>query len=734
MEEYKKVTSIPRTGDKKPKTNSTDTVEKDAAEDPSSESRSFLSKAKNLTRHSIDSRKRYDYEWMVRNLYLRGYHFSKYQPTTNTITLASRQAAKIPINLLAIQVRSICNQTTSFRPKWECMPEHNTEESKTQARYRQILLDDIFIKQKLKKKIKETVKQGLMYSVGGPWQVVYNKEKKQVEIWTMDTFDFYWDMFSDDFDDCQYQVKAVRRPLDEITKNPDFDEKARNEVHGAEQRLAVSENKQFLVQSMRILPANTEEGFESVILFEGYFKTRDSKGKVNIRKMVWTDKNTIPLVDEYMDDDEFDFVLYQADLWPKEILGEGWMKNTMPINRVIDSVESSIFDYITRVAKGRIIVDKDSGVKAISTVHGEIIRKNRGSEVRNMEMSNLPNAVNLFVERMHKYQEDIGGVHDASLGRLPGGVRSGIGVAELKQSDSSSQDDLVDNLEDFLEEVARKVFKKIAKHYDTYHVIHALGYRESEAKAFAVVGDKSPRKEGNKELNQKDAQGNLKQRKIKIGPDILDLAVIGEDNQVRVTIGSWLGYTKEAAQQKALDLAQAGIISQQEVLAAYEFGNIDEIIQRTRREKLLGAAMSAGPGGAQGGGPNAVDLADTENEMMVNENKDMPVKESDDHKVHIAIHQDALGRGADSLVIKHINIHMMYLGMGPTEGGSDQSQAQQPPAQPMGGPPPGQPQPGGQQPFQPPQGMGQMGPPPGTQPQMPSGPIQVQPPQAGMPQ
>src|SRR5258708_1809887 len=127
-------------------------------QDAGSESRSFLAKAKNLLHHSVDSRKRYDYEWMVRDLFLRGYHFSKYQPTTNTVVLASHQSAKIPINLMAIQVRSICNQATSFRPKWEVVPKHGTEESKTQARYIQILLDDIFKKQKLKKKIKETVK------------------------------------------------------------------------------------------------------------------------------------------------------------------------------------------------------------------------------------------------------------------------------------------------------------------------------------------------------------------------------------------------------------------------------------------------------------------------------------------------------------------------------------------------------------------------------------------------
>ena len=649
---------LPLTGKEKKETpvSSVSEQKDDTPVDKASESRDFLRTGRSLLRHSVDSRKRYDYEWMVRDLFRRGYQFSKYQPTTNTIVLSSRQTAQIPINLVSIEMRSICNQVTSFRPKWEVMPRNSTLESKTVARYSQKILDYVFDTQHLKTKIKETVKQGLMFSVGGPWQIVYNKFKDCVEIWTVDTFDFFWDMFAESMEDCQYQIKAVRRPLEEIRKNKSFSEEARLQVRGGEERLAVSENKQFLVQSMRQLPAVKDEEYESVILFEGYFKTIKDNGQVDIRKMVWTDQNIDPLVDEMTGEEEFPFVLYRADLNPKEILGEGWMKHTMPLNRVINLLESSVFDYATRVAKGRILVDKDSGVDVIHTVHGEIIHKNRGAEVRNLEMPNLPHAVTLLIERMHRYIEDISGVHDATLGRLPAGVRSGIGVAELKQSDSTSQDDLVDNLEDFLEEVARKVLKTISRHYKTYHVIHALGYKDSDAKAFAVVGEKSG-KAGNPNLNGK----------VKIGPDTLDLAIIGDDNMVRVNIGSWLGYTKEAAQEKALKLAEAGLISQKEVLSIFEFGDIDEIVQRTRRELLLKKSIDKPTAPGQLPQVDDYDLALEENDMMVNEFKDMPVKDTDDHLVHNALHQEALGRGQDDLVIKHMGIHNYYLGMGPQE-------------------------------------------------------------------
>src|SRR3990167_3087346 len=93
------------------------TKEEQKEKDDYMERRSFTNDiCKPAFRHASDSRRRYDYEWMVRDFFRRGYMFSKYQPSTQTITLASRQSAKIPINIARAQMRSIANQTTSFDP------------------------------------------------------------------------------------------------------------------------------------------------------------------------------------------------------------------------------------------------------------------------------------------------------------------------------------------------------------------------------------------------------------------------------------------------------------------------------------------------------------------------------------------------------------------------------------------------------------------------------------------
>lgn len=635
-----------------------------------SQKRMFIADAKELLGRAADARRRYDYEWMVRDLFRRGYHFSRYQPTTQTVVLASKQSAKIPINITAAAMRSIRNQVTSFRPKWECLPRFTTEESHTQARYTGMFLDYLHDHLKLKHKIKETITQGLITSVG-VWRVLYDERRKEVRIYLVDPFDLYIDPYAETVDDAEYMILATRKPLSWVLNNPDYDATARSQIVSPEARLAYSEYKQFMIQAVKNMAQYQTDRNATVILFDGEFRIWKD-GKSHIRRVIWTDQNTDPLFYEDTEDEDYTHAIYQADINPKEIYGEGWMKHVMPINRVIDMLESSIYDYNHRVAKGRILVDRDSGVRAIHNVHGEIVTKNKGTEVRAMDMPALPVSVAQQAERMMQYFEDVAGAHDASLGRVPAGVKSGAGVNELKQADATNQDDLVDNLEDFLEDVARKIMHVVSKEYTGYQVVQALGHVEEEAKYFAVVG-KGSGKSGSKDEAHKG--------KVKIGPDWLDLAIIGDDNNVRVTVGSWLGYTKEMQQQKVEKYMEAGIIDQKTGLRLLEFGNIDDIIQQTRKEQMLKAKLTQQP--QQGGHPGEQDqytLAQVENQMLL-EGKPVKPDPHDDHEVHIAVHQEALGQGADDLVGQHIELHQQYeaaqWGTADAGGGQDQSRNSQ---------------------------------------------------------
>lgn len=695
--------------------------------------RELKMKFQRLFQVASDARKRYDWTWINYDLFRRGYHFSRYNPSTKTVALSRRSQARIPVNIVHAQMRTIKNQVTSIRPKWEVLPVGLSDEAQTNARYSGKLLDYYYDHLNLRKKIKETIIQGLMYSVGGPWEIGYDPSggddgQGEVYIWLMDPFDFYIDPNATCLEDAEYVVKAVRKPLGEIKTNPayTFYENPMN-IKGSDKQ-AASEYKQFLLQAIKYHQQSGDGQSEEAtdILYEGYSKVRvhegnmerlakeldaneqDSKdlriGEVLIRKCVYLDAVMDPVDVDLKRRPDFPFSMLQADVNPMEVYGEGWMKHVIPMNRVLNALESSVYRYHHRYAVGRLVMDKNAGVRIITNEHGDIIEKNAGSEVQALPVQPLPNTYNTQIMNMRQYIEDVGGAHEASMGRIPSGVKSGVGIAELKAADAINQQDLIDGLEDFLVDVARKLLREIANNYDIPHVVRALG-KSGSPEHFAVVGANA---------------GKRNKKEVKIGADVFDLAVIGDDNEVRVTIGSWLAHTKDARIEMMKEFVSLGIIDQQTFLENAEFADVQGIIDRTRKDKLMEkfrAQPAAGAGGTQ---VSDEEIAQQENHMITVEGR--PVgpdgvwpQPEDNHYIHLMIHQEALGASGNQELERHMAEHNKLIELGkvpPVQGPMPNAQPpmpgmeqppmpgmdQMPPEMMAGAPPMGAPMPpGGEQ-------------------------------------
>src|SRR3990167_9576322 len=247
---------------------------------------------------------------------------------------------------------------------------------------------------------------------------------------------------------------------------------------------------------------------------------------------------------------------------------------------------------------------------------------------------------------MRRNLEDLSGVHDVSLGRLPGTIRSGVAIAELKQADATNQNDLIDNLEDFLARSGRKILKLVAENWNTSKLISVTGLG-GKPEYFMAIGE----------------QGNIKNKKknkYTFGEMDLPLAIIGADNEVRVQVGSWLAYTKEARQEKLKELFRLGAIDQKTYLEYSEFADIDGIVERTRDEALLQSKRGqAGRSTEREFGVQLDDesLALAENEMML-EGVDQPVYPDDDHEIHLSVHKE---QAENDLVKAHMNEHITQM-------------------------------------------------------------------------
>jgi hypothetical protein len=141
----------------------------------------------------------------------------------------------------------------------------------------------------------------------------------------------------------------------------------------------------------------------------------------------------------------------------------------------------------------------------------------------------------------------------------------------------------------------------------------------------------------------------------------LPLAIIGSQNEVRVQVGSWLAYTKQARKEELKELFRIGAIDQKSLLEHLEFADISGILERSRTERLLdvrAGSQSEAVMRQTGAQMTDEELATAENELML-EGKDQPVEPDDDHEVHLGIHREAMDdRRHGDLVRAHVNEHV----------------------------------------------------------------------------
>jgi hypothetical protein len=103
-----------------------------------------------------------------------------------------------------------------------------------------------------------------------------------------------------------------------------------------------------------------------------------------------------------------------------------------------------------------------------------------------------------------------------------------------------------------------------------------------------------------------------------------------------VSIGSWLGYTREAQRETLLKLGELGIIPAEEILRQMEFANIEDLSAKAKEQRLEKNALDAEVAGRnQGGQPqenpgaDMQAMADQENTQMINGEQLPPTEGAD---------------------------------------------------------------------------------------------------------
>lgn len=521
-----------------------------------------------------ENRQYTDWAWFVYDNYVKGNHFVKYNDITQMVEAVKATNTRFSINKVWTTLRSVLSFVTKVDPKWYVFPENVSEEAIKEAHYKQKLLDDRWIFGNLKKLTKQNVFQGLKYSVG-LMELVWNKKTQDVEYMGLDPYDLYFG--GPAVPDCTRITKTVWRTKEDIDNDPKYKQKA-GELTTNENQF-VSTWKQTLNDSF-YGHQNKTEGDEGSIVYEMHYivnKKNSLGGMVNIA--TFTDSTFLRHIETKYDSLWDIFKIYKTDDNLGETYGEGWVKNLIPPQKMLEILEGVTAEYHQMFAKGRYVVSKNSGAKIITNENGTIIEHNPGRRPIIENAPSMAASVDNQINRANIYLEDIGGQHDASIGRLPSGASAGIAIEALQEGDANNLKGLVENYNMFLTDVAYGTLKMYAKNLKTTKIV-ATDDKDKDGKPdfFAIIGE--------------DA-GTIPEIVTYKSKEI-PVCVIRVKEKIRVSVDSWLAYTREAKEARIYKHYTAGMISRKAALTALEYSDIDNIIGDAIREEVVAKMISEG--------------------------------------------------------------------------------------------------------------------------------------------
>jgi len=524
-----------------------------------------------------DNRRNVDWQWFVYDNFARGNHFVKWNADTSTIeTIASKGVTRFPINKIYSTLRAVRGFVTKYDPKWEVYPANRSDKAIAEARQKQQLLDETWYQDGLKAISKAKVYDGLKLSVGIV-ELGWDKEEQVVTFTRHDPFDVFFG--GGQGETCTRVTKAVKRNVIDVNADPRYKGK-KGEVVG-EPDDAASEVKQTINQINHGYQ-NKAEKDTSCIVKECFYETPKKNslgGRVNIA--TFTSSSFLRHLETKYDSIWDVFKVYKSDVNPGETYGEGWVKHLIPPQKMLDILESQTMEYHHMFAKGRYVVPKNSGARLITSENGIILEHNPGKRPVVENAPSMTASVEQQIQRFNIYLEDIGGAHDATLGRIPTGATAGVAIEALQEGDANNLKDLTENFDLDLVNTAKGVFKMYAKYLKTTKIIETDD-RDADGRPnhFAIIGE--------------DAL-NIPETVTGSDGEVIPVCVLRKKEKVRVTIGSWLAYNREALEARVYKHFTAGMIDQKTALEALKYSDPDGIIERSLKEKMLQTVVGAGP-------------------------------------------------------------------------------------------------------------------------------------------
>lgn len=522
-----------------------------------------LSKLENWFEADKRARSNIDWKWFTYDLFYSGNHYARWDRETQQIVSSYKDKGRprLTLNKIYATCRNVANWALRSDPKAEVTPDDLTPDNLDDALVATKYLDYLHDKLRLKMKLRSSLKQALRYSVGY-WKVVWDEQNQEVDVQVVHPYDLYWDSSARSESEARRVTLCVRRPISHFINNPMYDKKAAEDIR-PDGKLAESDIYSRFLAHEKGMNTATGDSKDTVILKEHWYYGTDKDDQDTVYVSA-TANGVLIRPPEKTDLSQIPFFVLRSDVEPLQMYGEGWVKNLIEPQKMLNRGESNIAEYNDLMNKVKMVIDRGAGVKTVNNQHGQIIEKKRGYNIQPLSPAPMSNVQVTQIQNAIQYMEDFGAMHDASLGRVPTGAKSGKAIEALQFGDSTSLSELTENIQTFLMDVYEYILSLVAEKYQFVREIKPTT-RTGEREFLKIIGE-------NAEAKPEDA------------------TEIKKKNMVDVKIGTYLAYTPQARQEAIRELASTlAAIGQpldvETILDAYGVGGIADVISRMRKQK-----------------------------------------------------------------------------------------------------------------------------------------------------
>ena len=247
---------------------------------------------------------------------------------------------------------------------------------------------------------------------------------------------------------------------------------------------------------------------------------------------------------------------------PGRLHGKGAIAPLLQVQKEYNAQRSAIITNIRRMGNLQWLVASNSGVDSITNEPGAIVRYNPASIApKQVPLQPLPGYVLDNVNRSHSEMLDLAGIHGTSLGKRVSGVESGKAINALVEQDTSQLQAVLESIEKGARDLSVHMLMLAKKHYSKARMIRA--FRQDGGMFFKMVK----------------------------GTDLSD------DPDVFFEASSLFKSHIKEREQRAIQLAQLGLLTPEEARKSLSFFGQDPLIHQSVRNynyalDLLEAALT----------------------------------------------------------------------------------------------------------------------------------------------